>query len=273
MSDPLDEELQGASTVLPPRVTNTARAVRIDLSWLHESWMELVFDRGLRGDHSVVENREPGTTRGAVGYRLWAAVGVLFLLVAYPLFVLGLSTRFYARRLDRLSAALGFAGVALLSLVVWGALTALTYLLPIVFEGVVAVAIAGVVATVSAVLGMYVADRPGRLSTVVLGYPLGVTGIFLPPAVASLYSPTLASVVFPSSYSLAAWLLDNVLSFAGIAAFFRSSFELRGVMYVGLWFLLAVPTGWILGTLVTLVNSVRRPANRGGGGSDAELHW
>lgn len=240
------------------RVGRTARAVRVDLAWLHATWMEAVFSRGPEADHSVVGHGKPRTTRGAVGYRSWAAAGALFVLVAYPLFLVGLATRFYARRIDRLSAGLGFAGVALFSVVVWGALTAATYISPIAFEGFLAVAIAGVVATVSAVLALYATRLPGRASTVALGYPFGVTAIFLPPAVASLYSPTLASIVFPHSESLAIWLLNNVLDVGGLAAFIRMSFDLQGFAYVGMWFVLAVPTGWILGALVTLVNDVRR---------------
>ncbi len=274
MSDPIDEEEQRDPMAVPAPVADTARAVRVDLTRLHGTWMELVFSRGLGGDHSVVERREPGTTRGVVGYRLWAVLGALSLLVAYPLFVVGLATRFYSRRIDRLSAALGFAGVALVSLVVWGALTTLVYLLPVTFGGLVAVAVAGVVATVSALLAMYVTGLPGRLPTVVVGYPLGVTAVFLPPSVAALFSPTLASVVFPNSYSLAAWLLDNALAFGGIAAFFRSTFELQGLMYVGLWFVLAIPTGWGLGALVTLATRVRDSRDpEGGRESDADLLW
>ena len=271
MSNPLDEEGQRGSTV-PALVTDTAEAVRIDLARLHATWMDLVFPRGLGNDHSVVERREPETARGVVGYLLWAALGVLVLLAAYPLFVAGLATRFYSRRIDRLSAALGFAGVALLSLFVWGALTVLTYFLPIAFEGFVAVAVASVVATCSAVLALYATRLPGRPSTVLLGYPFGVTAIFLPPVVASLYSPTLASFVFPNSYSLAAWLLDNVLAFGGVAGFFRATFELEGPMHVGLWFVLAFPTGWTLGALVTLANRVRHQEAPNAGG-DADLHW
>ena len=274
MTDPLDGEGERRPAWVPVLVADTVSAVRVDLSWLHASWMDLAFSRELGGDHSVVEREEPATARGAAGYRLWAALGALCLLVVYPLFVLGLATRFYARRIDRLSAALGFAGVALLSVFVWGALTTLTYLLPIAFEGFVAVAVASVVATVSAVLALYVTRLPGRLSTVLVGYPLGVTALFLPPVVASLYSPTLASFVFPNSYSLAVWLLDNVLAFGGIAAFFRRTFVLEGVAYVGMWFLLAVPTGWILGALVALADRVRRPESpHAGRESDADLHW
>jgi hypothetical protein len=232
--------------------------MRVDVTWLHATWMGLVFSTGLRGDYSVVEYREPGTAPGTAAYWLWAAAGALLLVVGYPLFLFGLATRFYARRIDRLSAGLGFVGVAATSLLVWGTLTAVTFLSPVAVEGVVAVAVAGVVATLSAVLALSVTGREGRLATVVLGYPLGVTAIFLPPVVASLSSPTLASVVFPRSESLAIWLLDNVLAVGGLAAFIRASFELEGLAYVGMWFFLAVPVGWALGALVTLVTGVRK---------------
>lgn len=259
MNNPLDDDLHQARTKVPSRVANVARAIRVDLKWLHAAWMGLVFSRGLREDHSVIEHREPRTLRGVVGYRSWAAVGALLLLVVvYPLFVLGLATRYYAHRIDRLSAGLGFVGIALLSLLVWGVLTVATYLSPIAFEGFVAVGVAGVVATVSAVLALYCTGWEGRSPTVALGYPFGVTAIFLPPVVASLYSPTLASIVFPRSESLAIWLLNNVLDFGGVAAFIRASFDLEGLAYVGMWFVLAVPTGWVLGTLVALVNYVRQ---------------
>ena len=275
MSNPLDGDGQQVKTWVPSRVANTANALRVDLQWLHAAWMELIFSRGLSGDHSVVENREPQTRRGVVAHRLWAVVGaVVLLLVAYPLFVLGLAARYYARRIDRLSAGLGFVGVALLSLLVWGAFTVATYLSPIEFEGFVAVGIAGVVATVSAVNALYCTRRGNRLSTVVLGYPLGVTAVFLPPVVASLYSPTLASVVFPRSESLAIWLLNNVLHVGGVAAFIRASFQLEGLAYVGMWFVLAVPTGWVLGALVTLANHVRHPGSSNSvEGTDTEQYW
>ncbi|MFB6106062.1 MAG: hypothetical protein ABEJ70_03720 [Halobacteriaceae archaeon] len=239
---------------VPPRVADAAQAVWADLRRLHAAWVTTAFQPE---DLPVTERRVPRTARGVWAYRLWSGIGACSLVVAYPLFVLGLAARYYARRLDRLSAALGVAGVALLSTVVWGALTAATYLSPIASEGVVAVAVAGVVATASAVLALSVTRRTGRPGTVAVGYPLAVTALFLPPVVASLYSPTLASVVFPRSESLAVWLLDNVLAVGGVAAFIRATFELEGLAYVGMWFGLAVPTGWVLGALVTLATRVR----------------
>lgn len=258
MNGPIDEEWQQTRPGVPPQVANAVRAVRVDLAWLHAAWMNLAF-----ADGSGAGDPGPGrwareTAAGAVGSRLWAAVGVLVLGVAYPLFVVGLATRYYARRIDRLSASLGLVGVAMFSLVGWGALTAATYVSAIAIDGVVAVAAAGVVATVSAVLSRYVSRQENRVATVAVGYPLGVTALFLPPVVASLYSPMLASIVFPRSESLAIWLLNNVLDVGGLAAFIRASFELQGLAYVGMWFVLAVPTGWFLGGLVTAVTGVRR---------------
>ena len=257
MTDPMDQDWDRTPWWIPTWAAEIVTGMRIDLRWLHTTWMEFAFSRDHRSNHSVVENQRPESTGGAVAYRSWAVLGALFLAVVYPLFVLGLATRFYTHRIDRFTAGLGFAGVAVFSVVVWGALTAATYISPIAFEGFVAVAVAGVVATASAVLALYFRRLDGRAATVVLAYPLGVTAIFLPPVVASLYSPTLASIVFPSSTSLAIWILNNLLDVAGIAGFIRATFELQGLAYVGMWFALAVPVGWFLGGLVTLVDSVR----------------
>ncbi|WP_411967169.1 hypothetical protein [Haloferax sp. YSSS75] len=267
MTDPMGGDWDRTPWWLPAWLASMVTGMRIDLQWLHTTWMELVFTRDR--SNSVVENRKPESTGGAAAYRLWGALGALVLLVVYPLFVLGLATRFYAHRIDRFTAGLGFAGVAVFSVLVWGLFSAATYISPIAFEGFVAVVVAGVVATLSAVLALYFRRLDGRAVTVLLAYPLGVTAIFLPPVVASLYSPTLASIVFPSSTSLAIWILNNLLDFAGIAAFIRASFELQGLAYVGMWFGLAVPVGWFLGGLVTLVDGVResgasKPVDDGG---------
>lgn len=265
MSNQSDER---AGRTVPPWAAATVDAIRVDLASLHAAWMGLAFDRELQESYSVVEDWKPQTTRDVLWYRFWAVVGVLPLVVVYPLYVLGLATRFYSRRLDRWSASLGVVGVVLVSVVAWGALTVATYLAPVAFEGLVAVAVAGVVATVSAVLALFVTRNGGRASTVAAGYPLGVTALFLPPVVASLYSPTLAAVVFPRSTTLAIVLLDTVLQVGGLAEFIRATFELEGVAYVGMWFALAVPVGWMLGGIVTLANAV----GPSGAASDGSLH-
>lgn len=258
MRGPMDgrEEPSGDRWV-PPTEPGVLDAVRIDLVRLHESWMGLVFPRNRKDAHEVYGHFAPETTAGAVSYRLWAAVGLLLLPVVYALAVLGLATRFYSRRVDRTAASLGLVGVVLVSVVTWGALSVVTYVSNVSYGGFVAVALAGVVATVSAALAFECNRRGGRKATVLLAYPFGVTAIFLPPVVAALYSPALAAIVFPRSESLAIWILDTLLSYGGIATFIRATFELEGIAYVGMWFGLAVPVGWALGGLVTLADALR----------------
>ena len=232
-------------------------AIAIDLRELHTIWMSLVFPRQREGSHSVLGKWKPGTTLGRAWYSVWGVLGGLVLAAVYPLVVLGFATRFYTSRIDRAAASLGIVGVVLLSVVAWGALSAFAWFSRISPEGFLAVAAAGVVATVSAVLAVLFARVGGRITTVVLAYPFAMTAIFLPPVVAALYSPTVAEVIFPRSETFAIWLLENVLDRIGLAEYIRESFDLEGLAYVGMWFGIAVPVGWLLGVLVSLADLVR----------------
>lgn len=232
------------------------RQVRADLDRLHVGWMDVAFPRQ-RDPHPTLGRWRPSTSTERVAYWLWALLGVLALAVGYPLAVVGFAVRFYSSRLYSTALALGVLGVVVFTTLVWTGLTVGVYLLEFSREGVVAVAAGGGVAVASAALSMAFARWDGRLATVLFAYPFGVTAVFLPPVVAALYSPTLGEWVFPNSYSLAVWLLDNPLSAVGVASFIRSQFTLAGVAYVGMWFALAVPVGWVLGVLVTLAEFVR----------------
>jgi hypothetical protein len=230
--------------------------IRYDLRTLHTLWMSLVFPQ-LRDDpHPVTGPWSPETPLQRALYAVWGALGALGLLVVYPLAVLGLATRFYVRRFDRTATRLGVVGVVLLSVVVWGGLTALARL-RFSPEGFLAVGAAGAVATVSAVLAFGFARVGGRGTSVLFAYPFAVTAIFLPPVVAALYSPTLANAIFPRSASLAVWILDNVLTVGGLNTLLRQRFDLIGYAYVGMWAGISVPLGWVFGILVTLANLVR----------------
>jgi len=235
-------------------------AIRIDLDRLHTSWMSLVFPRQRQSAHSVLGKWTPGTTAGMVKYRAWGALGVALLAILYPLAVLGFATRFYTRRIDRSAASIGLLGVIVLSIVAWGGLTLVARLREFGTQGVVAVAAAGSVATVSAVLA-WVFTRRGRVLAVLVGYPFAVTALFLPPVVAALYSPALADIVLTRSDSLAVWMLENVLVYGGIGDYLQARFSLAGFAYVGMWFGIAIPVGWFLGTIVSLANLVR-PSDR-----------
>lgn len=229
--------------------------VSYDLRRLHGLWMALAFPQ-LRDSHPVMDRWTPRTTGQRAAYRAWAVLGVVGLLVGYPLAVVGLLVRFNVRRVDRTTTRLGAIGTVLLAVVAWGGLTALARI-RFSLEGFLAVAAAGSVAVVSTVLALAFGRIGGRLTTVIVAYPFGVVAVFLPPVVAALYSPALASVVFPRSETVAVWLLDGVLAYGGLNSLLRERFELVGFGYVAMWGALAVPVGWVFGVLVTLANLVR----------------
>ncbi|SDM13021.1 hypothetical protein SAMN04487949_0970 [Halogranum gelatinilyticum] len=230
-------------------------AIRIDLARLHATWMELLFPRQLDPSR-VLGKWRPETTAQKVGYYGWASVGVPLVAVGYPLLILGVLIRFNSRQLDSAGARLGVLGVVALSLVVWGGLTVLARF-RFSQSGFLAVLAASLVATLAAGLAVVFARIGGRGTSVLLAYPSAMTALFLPPVVAALYSPSVAAVVFPGSQSLAVWLLDTVLTVGDLNVLLREQFDLRGVAYVGMWFGLAVPLGWLLGVVVTLADIVR----------------
>ncbi|WP_232687217.1 hypothetical protein [Halobacterium zhouii] len=230
--------------------------LRNDLAWLHAAWMGLVFPEQ-RQNHPALGRWSPTTFTERVAYVAWAVLGALAVAVGYPFALAGFAVRFYSRRLYSTALALGVLGVVAVATLIWGALTVGVYLLEFSREGVLAVAAGGGVAVASAALATAFARWDGRATTVLLAYPFGVTAVFLPPVVAALYSPTLGEWVFPNSYNFAVWLLENPLAGTGVDEFLRSRFDLAGVAYVGMWFALAVPVGWVLGLLVTLADVVR----------------
>lgn len=239
-----------------PNQRGLLAAVGYDLRRLHESWMELFFPRQRDAAHGVLGKWTPDTQSGWAAYRFWGTVGAPVVGLLYPFALFGFATRYYAKRLDTTVTRIGVLGVVLLSAVVWGALSALARY-QFSTDGFLAVVAASAVATVSAVLAVAFARVDGRPVSVLFAYPFGVTALFLPPVVAALYSPTLSQVIFPKSTTLAIWILDNVLHVGGLNEFIRDQFKLEGIMYVGMWFGLAIPVGWLLGLLVGLANVVR----------------
>ena len=80
--------------------------------------------------------------------------------------------------------------------------------------------------------------------------------------VSRIASPTVAAAVFPRSENLAVVILDDLLPVVPVigertSALLRANFELQGVAYALMWFGIAVPVGWTLGTVVTLADIVR----------------
>ena len=238
-------------------------AIRIDLTRLHETWMEVVFPRQLDPGH-VLGKWKPETGVQTAGYYLWAAFGLPLVLIGYPLLLVGYATRFYAIKLDSAATRLGVIGAVLLSVVVWGVLSAAASYqfgtvgsISLNAEGFLAVVAASVVATVSAALAVLFGRVGGRVTSVLLAYPAAMTALFLPPVVAALFEPTLQEIIFPRSEDLAIEILDGPLSVAGIGELIREEFTLKGVSYVLMWLALSVPLGWLLGGLVAFADIIR----------------
>ncbi|MFT4889453.1 MAG: hypothetical protein ACI9YT_000362 [Halobacteriales archaeon] len=234
------------------------RAVRIDLKRFHETWMELFFPRQVDGDDTVLGKWKPTTQGGWIKYRIWAAIGSVAVAIGYPLTLLGYFLRFQTRRIEFTATRLGTIGVLILSLVAWGALTAVARV-RFSTEGFIAVGAAAIVATVAAVLAFGASQVAGRKTTVFVAYPLGVTAIFLPPVVAALVSPTVGEVL-DLSYTLAEFSIEKVQPVVGIgdvATYLRDEFDLIGIAYIAMWVGISIPVGWVLGVLVTLAEVVR----------------
>ncbi|WP_254764191.1 hypothetical protein [Natrinema marinum] len=238
-------------------------AIRADVRRLHGAWMEIVFPRQRGRGHSVMGKWKPETLPQKIGYHGWSVLGLIGLLVLYPLTVLGLATRFYAAKLDSTRTRLGIVGVTGMALLGWGLLTiawgAMSYMnqVDIPVEAVLAVAAASGVATVSTALAATCTKKGGRAVTVVFAYPFAMTALFLPPVVAALVTPSLHPYVLDPSYEFAAWALDNVLVVGGINDYLRGNFSLEGAAYAAMWLGIAFPLGWFLGTIVALANLVR----------------
>ena len=237
-------------------------AVRIDMLRLHETWMEVVFPRQLNPGH-VLGKWKPETSPQKLGYYLWGAVGLLPVLVGYPLLLVGFGTRYYASKLNNAATRLGIIGVVVLSVVVWGALSlAASFQFGVsgqlsFVEGVYAVLAASGVATVAAAIAILFTRIGGRATSVLVAYPAAMTALFLPPVVAALFEPTLQETIFPWSEELAIRLLDQVLFVGGLNEIIREQFTLEGTGYVLMWLALSVPLGWGLGVLVAFANLIR----------------
>ncbi len=235
-------------------------ALAYDLRRLHENWMALLYPRQRESEHDVLGKWTPHTRHGWIAYRTWWLIGAPIIALLYPLALTGFVTRYYARRIDSVAAGLGLVGVLAVTALVWGALTVLAHF-QFSTTGFLAVGGAAIVATCSAGAAYVFAGVGGRATTVVLAYPAATNALFLPPVVAALFSPTLASMIFPGSYTLAVWLLDNVLVVAGLNETLRANYTLEGAAYVAMWFGIAVPVGWLLGLVVTVAD-LARPTDR-----------
>jgi hypothetical protein len=236
--------------------------IRVDVTRLHETWMELLFPRQRGAQHSVLGKWKPTTTGDKVKYRLWSAVGVPLVVFLYPLMLIGVAVRFYATQMDSLATRIGLGGTILVMTIVWGTLTALVrFQFGYGQVGVLAVLVASVTAVVSSALAFLCWRFGGRALTVLAAYPFAMTALLLPPVVASFYSEAVGAIVFTRSEQIAVVLLNQLFEPIGLKSTLKQ-FDLEGLAFVGMWFGIAVPLGWLLGLLVALANLTRPGEDR-----------
>jgi hypothetical protein len=235
-----------------------ADAIRFDLRRMHETWMEVFYPRQRDAEHTVLGKWTPDQGIQVYLYRLWSALGVPVVGVLYPIVLFGYFVRFQTRRVNVTATRLGFVGVILLFVVLWGALSVLVAF-PLEGQidggGVTAIIVASAVAVLSSALafGFWLLD--GRPITIFFAYPFAMTAIFLPPVVAALFSETLAEIILTRSDSLASWSLDQMPTL--VESYLAENFERDEFAHVIIWFVVSIPVGWILGIVVTLADIVR----------------
>lgn len=233
-------------------------AVRFDLNKFHETWMELLYPRQRGAGDTVLGKWQPQTTREKITYNVWAALGALVVAVLYPLALIGVVVRFHARKIDVSVQKLGAVGVVLLTVLVWGGLSALVeFRLQAQFSSQEANAIvaASVVAVLSSALAVLFRSVGGRITTVVFAYPFGMTAIFLPPVVAALFWEPLGEVIIQQGEDLFTWVFqsgpDEIMEPLG------DRFDRQEYHHTIIWFAVSFPVGWVVGTLVTLADLIR----------------
>jgi hypothetical protein len=117
--------------------------------------------------------------------------------------------------------------------------------------GLTALVMAVLIAIVSATIGALCFLAPGKLKTVVLGYPFALNVILLPPVVIAVYDPRL-NVILEQSVLFAEYLLTNYATVLGLEMWLRSTFTLEGINYLFMWFSISFPLGWFLGGTVSV---------------------
>lgn len=115
--------------------------------------------------------------------------------------------------------------------------------------GITALVIAVLLAIVSATIGALCFLAPGKVKTVLLGYPFTLNVILLPPVVIAVYDPRL-NVILVQSIRFAEFLLTNYASALGTETWLRGTFSLEGINFLIMWFSISFPLGWLIGSTI-----------------------
>jgi hypothetical protein len=235
-----------------------ADAIRYDVRVLHETWMEMLFPRQRNAEDTVLGKWKPEETSEVISYKLWYGFGVPLIAILYPLLLSGYFFRYQVRKINFTAQRLGFFGVVLVFIILWGGLTAAVYLELQTYLGegaVLGIGAASAVAVVSSALSYAFWRLGGRVTTVFLAYPFAMTALFLPPVVAALFWEPLGDVIIREGDDLFSWAFDTGPD--EIMEPLGEEFDRQAYHHAIIWFIVSFPVGWILGFLVTLADLIR----------------
>lgn len=128
-------------------------------------------------------------------------------------------------------------------------------------SGLVALIGASLIAVVTGAVATLFYLAPGRVKTVALTHPFGVSTVFLPATVIALNEPAFSSFLYDSAL-FAEFIIDTFLAPIGLDTFFRTTFDLDGSSYLVMWFAISFPIGWVLGTSSYLFDKLTEQATR-----------
>lgn len=156
-----------------------------DFKSIHAHWMDILYDR-YSDPHPVLGSETPETKTGRALKGTWFTIGVVLSIILYPIVLTGLILRFVIiKKLNRFISNNGML-VALVSVfILWFSLIGISYHIEGI-ETATAMAVASTITFASSVVSYFSRKIGGRLSTILLSYPLAYTAILLPPITFSI---------------------------------------------------------------------------------------
>lgn len=227
-----------------------------DARILHDYWMDTMYSRHT-DPHPVLGKSKPETTSKIILYYLWFLIGVVFVVITYPISYIGIITKVYA--VDNILNFVESKGIIrslILLSIVWLILSVVSYFLQPT-ETTYAVVAASIIAVLSAIISYITYLTGDDRIKIAIGYPAGYTALLLPPVVFSVLSPVLGQMVLDTSLEVTLFLKENIAEPLGIREFFSNNFDLEGIGHIILWLNISFIVGWITGLSVQLAKIIR----------------
>lgn len=222
-----------------------------DVKNIHSYWMDLLYDRH-RQPHPVLGKEIPNSRKGRFFRKLWLVIGVIFSVVTYPTLLTGLAVRFvFIKKVNKFIRNNGIAVALLTVSSLWMCLIGLSYYIN-GSETAVGVAVASTIAVTSTIVSYYTSRVGGRVTTILLSYPLAYTAILLPPVTFAVIHSGYGQSLLMVTTDIAVWLQNTISKPLMLREFISKQFDLVGYNYMVLWTIFSFIIGWLTGLIVSV---------------------